>query len=572
MQSDYLKKLLLETPDVGERYLLKLKIIGDLDPYTIHSSELDFTIKCIPPITIIDIYTYLVNSHSYYSKEQMKAYKSLQAHKYFTSGFILKVGVKIVNDFYIIVGKVKHSQKANAKPLDAWVIASSDGDIANAHCMCMAGNSEVCSHIAALLFAAEYAHAAAESKTQDPTSCTDVTATWPMPALSTVVPIVPCLEMDFGKPLSKHKFPEVPDMSNQDVENLLKRMENLGKSSSLMRIVEPYASKIDATRHISLPLCLNIYREEYEQKSFKELMEIANKIVLVVTKDQAYLIEEHTRAQYACDNWYSQRAGRITASKFKAVCRTKKTSPSLSLIKSICYPTKLSFKTKATDWGLKHEVNAIEKYEEYMTEEEHHEDFIINDVGLIVNHRWPQIGVSPDKLVYCECCKGGCLEVKCPYLLHTNNVHDINEYLAFKNCCLIKENDLVILNKNHSYYYQVQCQIFISNLLYCDFVIWSPKIFFRQRILPDWDLWNDNLKLILKFHSEIIMPELLGRYFTKREGNAKVEYWCYCKGVDNGSPMLKCDNDDCNVQWFHFKCVGISETPDSLWYCQSCKI
>uniref|UniRef100_A0A6P7G6R6 Uncharacterized protein LOC114334378 n=1 Tax=Diabrotica virgifera virgifera TaxID=50390 RepID=A0A6P7G6R6_DIAVI len=102
----------------------------------------------------------------------MKAYKTFRHIKAFTTGFVLKVGVKIVNDFYIIVGKVKHSQKANSKPLDAWVIASSDG-IANAHCMCMAGNSEVCGYIVAILFAAEYAHSKTE---EEPNACTDVTA------------------------------------------------------------------------------------------------------------------------------------------------------------------------------------------------------------------------------------------------------------------------------------------------------------------------------------------------------------------------------------------------------------
>ncbi|XP_050515196.1 uncharacterized protein LOC126890361 [Diabrotica virgifera virgifera] len=100
----------------------------------------------------------------------MKAYKSLQAHKSLYN-WICFVN-KIVNDFYIIVGKVKHSQKANAKPLDTWVIASSNG-IANAHCMCMAGNSEVCSHIAAILFAAEYAHSKTEH--EEPNACTYVT-------------------------------------------------------------------------------------------------------------------------------------------------------------------------------------------------------------------------------------------------------------------------------------------------------------------------------------------------------------------------------------------------------------
>lgn len=60
----------------------------------------------VPPITNMDIVSYLVLTHSYYTKEQMKAFKSLQAYKFFEGGFVIKVGTKLVNDLYILVGKV----------------------------------------------------------------------------------------------------------------------------------------------------------------------------------------------------------------------------------------------------------------------------------------------------------------------------------------------------------------------------------------------------------------------------------------------------------------------------------
>jgi len=39
----------------------------------------------------------------------------------------------------------------------------------------------------------------------------------------------------------------------------------------------------------------------------------------------------------------------------KAVCHTDPTNPAQSLVKSICYPLELSFSSKETDWGQKHE-------------------------------------------------------------------------------------------------------------------------------------------------------------------------------------------------------------------------
>ncbi|KAK5648187.1 hypothetical protein RI129_003079 [Pyrocoelia pectoralis] len=111
----------------------------------------------------------------------MKAYKSLQAYKYFEAGFVQKVRCKRINDMVVIVGKVKHSQRMSEKSLDTWVIVNEDGSIRTAHCTCMAGSSEICSHVGAILYAAEYA-----AKTKETVSCTDTKATWPVPAISKV--------------------------------------------------------------------------------------------------------------------------------------------------------------------------------------------------------------------------------------------------------------------------------------------------------------------------------------------------------------------------------------------------
>lgn len=42
----------------------------------------------LPETTHVDIMNYLVLSTSYVSCQQMKAYKSLEAHNYFTSGWV----------------------------------------------------------------------------------------------------------------------------------------------------------------------------------------------------------------------------------------------------------------------------------------------------------------------------------------------------------------------------------------------------------------------------------------------------------------------------------------------------
>ena len=48
--------------------------------------------------------------------------------------------------------QVLHSQRMSEKPLQPWIIAEKDGRILAAHCTCMAGFGEACTHVAALFF------------------------------------------------------------------------------------------------------------------------------------------------------------------------------------------------------------------------------------------------------------------------------------------------------------------------------------------------------------------------------------------------------------------------------------
>ncbi|KAG5865962.1 hypothetical protein JTB14_012191 [Gonioctena quinquepunctata] len=71
---------------------------------------------------------------------------------------------------------VKPSQRTREKPLHVWVIVLPDGAVPCAHCTCMAGLSEVCSHVAAILFYLEARPSSEE------VSCTETTARWPVPS------------------------------------------------------------------------------------------------------------------------------------------------------------------------------------------------------------------------------------------------------------------------------------------------------------------------------------------------------------------------------------------------------
>lgn len=45
--------------------------------------------------------------------------------------------------------------------------------------------------------------------------------------------------------------------------------------------------------------------------------------------------------------------------------------------------------------------------------------------------------------------------------------------------------------------------------------------------------------------------------------------YCYCNQVSFGE-MIGCDNPDCELEWFHYGCVGLTAPPPGKWYCPDC--
>ena len=189
-----------------KRYAEKLDMIGfSCDPYAKHSShQWSKASTKWPEIEYPDVYNYLVNTPSPYTKEEMKAYKSLEGYKYFVDGWVEKVLVQHGgstadgDEVAVVISSVRHSQKLSATPVKPWIAALNNGKLVCAHCTCMAGLGEACSHIAALLFAME-----ANTRYRNSLSCTSELCAWLPPSIGTNVKYATASDMDFTTPDSK---------------------------------------------------------------------------------------------------------------------------------------------------------------------------------------------------------------------------------------------------------------------------------------------------------------------------------------------------------------------------------
>ena len=187
--SDYVKGL---GTRVKERYLAKISVIG-VDPASIPKER--FNGECLPPIEVSDLLGYLVLETSHYTRKEFKAYKSLNAYNQMVSGFVQSVRGKLIRDkYYVVVGKVRHSQAMNAPPVDIWIITETDGTILSAHCLgCKAGLGETCTHVASVMFYIE-----AWTRIHGKLACTSVKCTWLLPTYVSEVNYAPVQDIDFS--------------------------------------------------------------------------------------------------------------------------------------------------------------------------------------------------------------------------------------------------------------------------------------------------------------------------------------------------------------------------------------
>lgn len=45
--------------------------------------------------------------------------------------------------------------------------------------------------------------------------------------------------------------------------------------------------------------------------------------------------------------------------------------------------------------------------------------------------------------------------------------------------------------------------------------------------------------------------------------------YCICRQISYGE-MVACDNTECEIEWFHYDCVGITQPPKGKWFCPDC--
>ena len=572
------------------RYLEKIAEVG-VDPVTIPDQQFDT--ECLPRIEAMDLLRYLVLETRFYTKEQFKAYKSLEVYNFLVSGFLTSSQGCIVAGKHIVAGKVRHSQRMNDALISVWILAEKDGKVRSAHCLgCKAGLSESCSHVASVVFYVE-----AWTTIRGQLACTQVKCSWLLPSFVKDVPYARMrdinlasarkLKADLDKTINslsenseaqatfftgsrRELTVEVP--TEAELDTFYKSLDRSKIKSVALSLIKPYSDQFvsESSSILTIP---DVFDNDNLTLSYTDLLKKCFDVEIYFSSEEISQIERDTQSQAIGSAFFRHRAGRIGASMSGAVCRRNPAQPSQSLIKSVCYPYLFQVNTKAVLHGCKHEADAIKAFEEEM--KNMHADLNLSRCGLLINERYPWIHATPDFLVSCTCYGLGCGEIKCPICIDRS---DFDSYVLKKNSCLEKVAGNFQLKRNHNYFFQVQQQLFTlperKYNVVCAFDSSHRATIVKEGIYPDHGHWKVVFPKLTTFWRTCVLPEILGRWYSRRcEISAEIPQAragiCFCRMPSDGS-TVKCGNIHCPFVEFHPPCLANSTPLPRLWYCPHC--
>ena len=234
----------------------------------------------------------------------------------------------------------------------------------------------------------------------------------------------------------------------------------------------------------------------------QELQTLLSKIQIDIPA--AHALHNQTIHQSLSERWRQERQLRLTASNFGSVVK-RKIAPSEAFVRNIFKPQDLK-KVVAVSYGQNRENIAKEQYMKKMTKRAKHV-ITVYEAGLCVNPSFPHLGATPDGRVLDRSVENplGLLEIKCPYKYRDLLPSEAAEQTDF---CLEFVHGELKLKTSHAYYYQVQGQMAVAQVEWCDFAVYTTKGMHVQRINFNRPVWQSMFDKLTDFYFKYAVPFL----------------------------------------------------------------
>ena len=578
--------------------------------------------KMWPPTMYYDICEFILNDTKELdlARRVFRDYKEKKGFSFVSSGFLFEIFYhEITKESKVCYLKAccRPSQNINHPPHTSWVMINKEsGSINRAYCTCVAGRGQSCLHVAALLMKVDLAW---KFGLTNP-ACTSRECSWLCKPNLTIAPEKIC-EMEIISPNYSKSTPQrqskltckklfVPHKGNSRTafKDFLKSAQEVVPGAVVYsELHEREVTRQQPKSEVPMQLPKTVAQMGKICQTPKQFIEALS----AECSGKEYLVALETVRQAKCEVWHEQRKGRVTASVFKDAhtkCQTftKKGVSDFSddpLLRKLIHGKEIC--SKYIKYGVTMEETARTAYEKHMKSTHGHRNFSVKQCGFFIDNENPFIGASPDGLLRCDCHGEGVLEIKCPYTAsHTKPDESVCGFLC-------KKDGVTSLLHSHKYFYQVQGQMGVLGVSYCDFWVFSSYGHHLERIDFDSKFWSRLKASLTTFVKGYLSPAILmqNQHTENVETGAKVteitqgasaielepssvevttteskdvpDYICKtcckeCKGVEhlisNRENSIGCDL--CG-SWFHWKCVGLTNKSKELkwpqWLCHSCK-
>ena len=297
----------------------------------------------------------------------------------------------------------------------------------------------------------------------------------------------------------------------------------------------------------------NISKENFEE-------DVMSRLNAITTDDSIKYVINETEKQRLADQWFAYRQARITASNVnecvkKVNANGEITGSSVSLVSKICNYTTVPDNVKSIRWGRQQEPYAIKQYSQI--QQKKHDEFVIQNTGLHISKQHPWLAGTPDSLISCKCCGNGCLEVKNPFRLQNETIHSIVGCVcrtqnqskcgpsgtSMKYSLVMSDNCEIHLKRTDNYYAQVQCQMFVTDTNYVDFVVKTvadtDNIFIERIVLDMPFIENMIYKSEIFYRKAIIVELYTGAIKSKLKADKKtLKPLDFSDSIENLEPTI----------------------------------
>lgn len=229
--------------------------------------------------------------------------------------------------------------------------------------------------------------------------------------------------------------------------------------------------------------------------------------------DESNEIETQTRKQAECSKWKEERKFRFTASQIHLISKRQRNHGTFA--EQLLNPTPVT--SKYLEHGKKFEPAALMEYEKFMFNRG--TPVKVLPCGFVVSEGCPILGATPDARVVDFGCTDyfGIAKVKCPCTkYHVTPLDAFTDPKFFMEQTGVSECKL---KEDHPYYAQVRGQMAITGARWCDFIAYTSKGIYVERILCDPVFWAGLKQKLLSYYFEHFIKFASAKFF---DGNCQV--------------------------------------------------